>query len=271
MLGTLAGKQEKRLPAIPPSANIPNRGPPVGSVRRERTKGILEFGARSRDDGRPERMMNASGVEGARHVSDPNFGVEGEVGRQPFASLPRASSLFPEMATRAVERSRPRSPADGASSRITWAFVPLNPKELTPASGVFRPGPRAGFRHHLDRPSRPIHIGIGRPEVELRRNGPVSRERTVLMSPAMPAAPSRCPMFVLTEPTRRGFGPRALPAEGGSQGPQLDGVAEGSAGSVRLHIVDRARGTPASARAARITASCDNPFGAVNPLLRPSW
>ncbi len=92
--------------------------------------------------------------------------------------------------------------AGGASSRTTWALVPPKPKELTPA----RAGPswsgqgtaRVGISY-----GRVAGSMAGLRFSRLMWGGMVRclRLRTVLISPATPAADSVCPMFVLTEPT----------------------------------------------------------------------
>ena len=63
------------------------------------------------------------------------------------------------------------------------------------------------------------------------------RESTTLMSPAIPAAASRCPMFVLTEPTMAGRPGSRPGAQHGAEGARLDGVAERGAGAVGLDVV----------------------------------
>ena len=78
-------------------------------------------------------------------------------------------------------------------------------------------------------------------------------------------------MFDLTEPSHSG-GPRPVLAVGGQQRLRLDRVAERGAGAVgldRVHV-----GRPSGRRwpaPARMTRCWDGPFGAVRPLLAPSW
>ena len=67
-----------------------------------------------------------------------------------------------------------------------------------------------------------------------------------MISPAMPAAPSRCPMFVFAEPTRSGGAARRLLPEHASQRRGLDRVAERRAGAVQLDVLrPRSGRTPA--------------------------
>ncbi|SCG07095.1 hypothetical protein GA0115255_122255 [Streptomyces sp. Ncost-T6T-2b] len=90
----------------------------------------------------------------------------------------------------------------GASSRTTWALVPPKPKEFTPA----RAGPlwagqavgRVGISY-----GRVAGSMAGLRFSRLMWGGMVrcSMLSTVLISPAIPAADSVWPMFVLTEPT----------------------------------------------------------------------
>jgi len=82
------------------------------------------------------------------------------------------------------------------------------------------------------------------------------------MSPGHARRAFECPMFVLPEadPKRvrpRGSPQRALP------GPPTRWVAEGSAGSVRLHVSTEPGGTRVRQGGAN-HRSWDNPFGAVN-------
>ena len=51
------------------------------------------------------------------------------------AAQPQSSQTGPsgESADRAIAAAVANSFGCGASSKMTWAFVPLNPKELTPA------------------------------------------------------------------------------------------------------------------------------------------
>ncbi|KQX13643.1 hypothetical protein ASC82_06745 [Streptomyces sp. Root431] len=89
------------------------------------------------------------------------------------------------------------------------------------------------------------------------------------MKPAMPAAPSRCPMFVLTEPTRSGCPagrpvPRAAPSAAASIGSPT-GVPVPCSSTYRTS--DGA--VPACAWASRSTASCAAASGVVMPWTAP--
>ncbi len=86
------------------------------------------------------------------------------------------------------------------------------PNELTPASRC-RSGPgQPAVRSWTRSPRRSSGIrGFGLLKFRLGGSSPCPMLSTVLISPTIPPAPSRCPMFVLTEPTRSGA-PAARPA-----------------------------------------------------------
>ena len=123
------------------------------------------------------------------------------------ASVRRPSAVRVEI----VSTCRGRSSAAGnwmasASSRTAWAFVPLKPKEFTPAirgpplvvHGVSSVGTRTlSWSHGMYGFSR-VTCGWGG----------ISRcciASTSLMIPAMPAAASRWPMFAFTAPMSSGW------------------------------------------------------------------
>ena len=113
--------------------------------------------------------------------------------------------------------------------------------------------------------------GLGVGEVQMGRDLAVLQRQDDLDQPAMPAAASRWPILVLTEPTSSGWlgrrpGPKTAPAPA----PRWDRPARCRCRGPR-HSRVGAAARPALARAARITASCAGPLGAVSPLLRPSW
>ncbi len=157
-------------------------------------------------------------------------------------------------------------------SRITWALVPLSPKEETPA-----------------RQGRPVS---GQPVVSVRsRTAPASqstwvegwsmwRDRgrapwrmasTILITPATPAAAWVWPMFDLMEPSSSG-------RSSGRSCPYVASSAWASIGSPRVVPVPCASTastssaeSPAVASAWRMTRCWDGPLGAVSPLEAPSW
>ncbi len=135
------------------------------------------------------------------------------------ASSANAASVRADRASMCVERSFAGATAAawGASSRITWALVPLNPKALTPARRFPPIGSQARrsvgtFTGHALQSMR------GLPALKCRCGGMSRRCRlsTTLATPARPAAASRWPMLVLTEPMMSG---RAASRPGPSTAP----------------------------------------------------
>jgi hypothetical protein len=161
------------------------------------------------------------------------------------------------------------SSGDGASSSSTWAFVPLNPNEDTPA----RRG-RSLLRQALGsvRSARPLSAqstcGDGSSACKVAGNREFRSASTILIIPATPAAAWVWPRLDLHEPSSTGS-VRSRPYTAAS--------AAASIGSPRLVPVPCASTAsmspavrPASARAARITRSCAGPLGTVRPLVAPS-
>src|SRR5580692_11104757 len=94
---------------------------------------------------------------------------------------------------------------------------------------------------------------------------------TILMIPATPAAAWACPMFDFTDPSHSG-------RPSGRSCPYVASSACASIGSPSRVPVPwpsttstPAVLTPALASACLMTRCCDGPFGAVSPLLAPSW
>ena len=159
----------------------------------------------------------------------------------------------------------------GASSRITWALVPLMPKEETPARrgrAVRLPG--LGLGQQLDLARLPVDLRGGRVDVQGLRQHAVAHRHHHLDHAGDPrrglgvadvgldrAEPQR----PLSRPGRRwraGRRPRS-----------------GRRGWCRCRG-PRPRRRPAASRPAlasawRITRSCEGPLGAVRPLEAPSW
>src|SRR6266545_8198582 len=98
------------------------------------------------------------------------------------------------------------SPARGGCSTRAHALVPPNPKELTAANlGPVVAGHGASFRcTRMPRRWKSI-FGFGDSKCRLGGISPSRTHNVALMSPAMPAAGSRCPMLVLIEPTAHGL------------------------------------------------------------------
>ena len=122
-------------------------------------------------------------------------------------------------------------PASGGWASTAWQLVPPMPNELTPAST----GPPGGpGRAHGPSPcwmrrfsSASGISGFGVWKFRLAGISRCQMARATLISPAMPAAPSRCPILVLTEPTASG-------EPGGRARPMTDPSAAASTGSPAL-------------------------------------
>mmetsp|Transcript_89608 Transcript_89608/g.155127 ORF Transcript_89608/g.155127 Transcript_89608/m.155127 type:complete len:232 (+) Transcript_89608:3726-4421(+) len=93
------------------------------------------------------------------------------------------------------------------SSRIAWAFVPLNANELRPAvlrpdtgsHGLLTIGITAGIS------SKGMMSGFSCLKRATGGSVRCRKHRTTLIRPAMPAAPSLCPTLALTAPSTSGF------------------------------------------------------------------
>ncbi len=137
----------------------------------------------------------------------------------------------------------------GASATTTWQLVPPRPKELTPASrGPSGHGPVAVLTRI---PSRSSGMAGGGPEwFRLAGSFRWPRDSATLIRPTTPAAPSRCPMLVFTDPDRQGRSVprrppgRPVPAEHRAERRRLDRVARLRPGAVQLDIPHLARVHP---------------------------
>ncbi|MEQ1506347.1 MAG: hypothetical protein ABMB14_29220 [Myxococcota bacterium] len=184
------------------------------------------------------------------------------VARPTSASSDRADNV-----TSSIGRATAADAAGaGGASSTTCALVPDSPKLDTPP---IRAGPAHGtaavFTARVD-----PRVIRGLSDFRWRCGGisPFAAHNATFSSPATPAAVSRWPKFVLTEPRCTGRttsantafsastsigSPSGVPVPWASTYPTSDGS------------------TPAFRSAARITACWAAPFGAVSPLLRPSW
>ena len=163
-------------------------------------------------------------------------------------------------------------PAAPALPRATTcALVPLKPNELTPAIRA-RPIARPRRRARVGTATGSVVPGDVRVGLAADAGAAGSRRArsasTTLIRPAMPAAASRWPMLVLTEPTSSGaLGARSSPSTAPSACTSI-GSPSGVPGAVRFDVVDvGAARRRRAASAARMTASCAGPFGTVRPLL----
>ncbi len=95
--------------------------------------------------------------------------------------------------------------ASGACSRMTWALVPLNPNDDTPARRG-RPvcGQARSSASSRTFPADQSTFDEGVSACRVRGNTPCRRARIILAIPATPAAACVCPMFDFTDPSHNG-------------------------------------------------------------------
>ena len=159
--------------------------------------------------------------------------------------------------------------AAGASWSTTWTLVPEKPKEETAASrGCAGTGQRVGSVGTKKRVFFASMAGCHRVKCRLGGTSPCCRHRTALMSPVTPAAGSRWPRFVLTEPSAQ----RAWPV------PYTSARLANSVGSPTgvpvpwASIIPTSCGrTPLRASASSYRARWAAAEGAASPSERPSW
>ncbi|GGW07656.1 hypothetical protein GCM10010500_76820 [Streptomyces nigrescens] len=163
-------------------------------------------------------------------------------------------------------------PGTGACSSTTCALVPLIPKEDTPAR---RGRPESGHsRARVSSSTAPADqstCGEGSSTCRVFGSVPCRMARTIFITPATPAAAWVCPMFDLIEPSQSGWSCcRSCPYVASSACASI-----GSPSRVPVPCASTASTSPVDSRAlasaCRITRCCAGPFGAVRPLLAPSW
>ena len=155
---------------------------------------------------------------------------------------------------------------------MTCAFVPLIPNPEIPARrGLPSAGQSTASVSSFTDPDDQSTCGEGTCACSVGGSSPCCSASTILISPAAPAAACVWPMFDFTDPSHSGR-PAARPC------PYVASTACASIGSPSSVPVPCASTTstssgrtPALASAARITRRCAGPFGAVSPLLAPSW
>ena len=256
-LGALAGEQEGELAAG------------VGAGRARRRSGLARRRGRSRPSSSSSRSRadddgavlegGAGGGQGVGDVGEVELGLRVEVRRAAARPAPRrAASVLAESshgqraaggAGAGVGLGR-RGSAAGASSRMTWALVPLMPKEETPARRgrpVRRPG--AGLGEQLDRARRPVDVRGGLVDVQGLRQDAVPHRQHHLDDAGDAGGGLGVADVGLERAEPQRAGRRPVLAVGGEQGLRLDRVAERGAGAVGLDRVDvggrRARRWPA--------------------------
>ncbi|OEV18607.1 hypothetical protein AN221_21285 [Streptomyces nanshensis] len=95
---------------------------------------------------------------------------------------------------------------------MTWAFVPLMPKEETPARrGRPARGHGTGSVSRRTPPLSQSTCELGASTWRVLGSRPCSIALTILMIPPIPAADCVCPVFDLSEPSHNGFPARPWP------------------------------------------------------------
>ncbi len=159
----------------------------------------------------------------------------------------------------------------GGALSTRWQLVPPMPNELTPATGG-RPGAGHGQPSVTTRSrssSRGI-AGLGAAKCRLAGSWPREMLSATFSSPAMPAAPSRWPMLVFTEPTSSGCsGDRSRPSAAPSAAASTGSPARVPVPCSSTYWTSAGR-TPARAQACRMTCSWARLLGAVSPSPPPS-
>ena len=257
--------------------------PPAGRCRPRAARGTRPGSSPAQPRGRPPRGRAHTTTRRWRKARRPDLQREGHVGegvpgvrarcaarprRWPRSSAASASARRGRGAAHGPRRP-PTAPAGGASSSTTCALVPPMPNELTPA----RRGPP--FAGPVGAAGRSRRTGCPRsrsPGSASRSAGSAGSRRcssasTVLIRPATPAAASRWPMLVLTEPIAQKPAARAGARTPGS----APRSRSGRRAPCRCRAPRRSRSspgsTPATARASAITSACPSTPGAVKPTL----
>ena len=126
------------------------------------------------------------------------------------ASSRSASGVLADTVSRKGPSTRPAASA-ATPSTTRCAFVPLNPNDDTPARLYLRrPPPTLARDPHLH--PLPFHPRVRPPEMQRLRHPARPQRQHHLDQPATPAAASRWPMLLFTDPIRSSVRPaRRLP------------------------------------------------------------
>ena len=199
-----------------------------GALRRgERPQLLLQVGTVPEGERRPEIEVGPASARHPGHVRerlpreaptpffDPQEIPAGEFrerlraprGKRKQPHLPAAAAMRQLRARRGTSATTSGPRGEGAGpSRTRWAFVPERLNELiaarrgrsgTSGHGVGSAVTRSGSRSQSTR-------GVGLSKWRCRGITPARIESRTLMTPATPAAASRCPTFVFTDPISSG-------------------------------------------------------------------
>ena len=247
-LGALAGEEVGELAVLGAGAVDVWRGVSVGEglERGEQLLAVCAQGHRAVLEGR------AGDEEGVGDVGRVELWVLLRCAASRFAASANAGSALAERASGIAPASpcleeapepfpvssrAPTGTGSGASSKITWALVPLMPNEETPARrGRPLPSQAAGSVSSSISPASQSTLEEGASTCRVFGRTPSRIASAILITPATPAAAWVWPMLDLIEPSRSGSS--LFLAVGGEQCSRLDRVAEGGAGAVGLDRVD---------------------------------
>ena len=227
---------------------VARRPPGAGRVRPGPRRRRRRSSRRRRGDAASARRPTCSVNATSARVDAPADRRARARAARPARRAPRGCA--PTASAAAVARPGPDAAGGGASSSTTCALVPPMPNELTPARrGV--PLVSHGRARRVDEERARARIRCAdwaSSKCRLGGSSPCLSASAALISPATPAAASRWPMLVLTEPMAQdAAGRRRRKARG--QRRDLDRIAERRAGAVRFDVADGRRLDPGCTRA----------------------
>ena len=170
---------------------------------------VTAFGARQRSAACLREMHPVLEAEHSRRLRRRQLaGTVSHHHRGPHTHARPPGSAIGTLRAEPTGRSSPAGAAWGArcSSNTMWAFVPEIPNEFTPARRGHSPRLGHSMASVVTRTGRRSQSRLGLGSLKCRCFGITPDFTTIaaLMSPATPAAASRWPTLVLTEPTSSG-------------------------------------------------------------------
>ena len=231
-----SASRRRRLPVAPRSAVLAAarqssaRAAPRRPRRRRRAGGVVIAARRAGGVGRVGRAA-------ARRPVGEMRANAGAVRRAPPTLRADSGSRYARSAPAAAAWPLAR-PAPPPARRGRWCRRSrTSSRRRCAAAAPRRPRRQLASARRPRRSQRDVRVRL------VRSAGAAGSARccsasTTLIRPAMPAAASRWPMFVFTEPTSSGRSACAAVAEHRAQRVHLDRIAERRAGAVRLHVAD---------------------------------
>ena len=236
---------------------------------RQRSRG------RRADDRQPMRKMRAPRIRRVADIARARSGRSSpDTPHTAAASCPQRRALLRRQRQHVRGRSvrPPVASGAGASSTITCAFVPLKPNELTPAHAAGPRGQTASSRRQRRSAFAPTAMcGLssgsagGRESRRAAAQDHLDQARDAgRRLQVADVGLDRADQQRTRSARLRAIAPRRAPAP-----------RSGRRAGCRCRAPRRSRprrvARPRSPAPGAITASCAGPFGAVRPLLRPSW